>query len=39
MVCRSELVNTAWSIQGHPFISILRVLDLQHYDMVIGWTG
>lgn len=36
MSCARELVDVVWSIQGHQFVSTSKVLDLQHYDLIIG---
>jgi hypothetical protein len=36
MRCDHELVNVTWSIQDHQFMSTFKVLELQHYDMIVG---
>jgi hypothetical protein len=34
--CSSQIVDAVWSVQGCQFVTTLKVLDLQPYDMVIG---
>ncbi|WVZ95539.1 LOW QUALITY PROTEIN: hypothetical protein U9M48_041292 [Paspalum notatum var. saurae] len=36
LMCHSELVNASWSIQDVQFLSTLRVLPLQSYDLIVG---
>ncbi|WVZ82304.1 hypothetical protein U9M48_029580 [Paspalum notatum var. saurae] len=36
LTCHSELVNASWSIQDVQFLSTLRVLPLQSYDLIVG---
>jgi hypothetical protein len=37
VACESQFLNAAWEIQHCRFVSDLRVLQLQHYDMVLGF--
>ena len=39
MQCSSHLPASAWTIQGHSFTTDLRVLPLQHFDLILGMTG
>jgi len=34
--CQSEFVDMPWSIQNYTFTSTLKVLPLQHYDVIVG---
>lgn len=34
--CSSEIVGAKWSVQGCSFISDVRVLALDHYDLIVG---
>jgi hypothetical protein len=36
MSCSSQIVDAFWFIQGQQFVSTLKVLELQQYDMIIG---
>jgi hypothetical protein len=36
MSCSSQIVDAFWFIQGQQFVSTLKVLELQHYDMITG---
>jgi len=36
LVCQTEFVDMQWSVQSYTFSSNLKVLPLQHYDMIVG---
>ncbi|WVZ91209.1 hypothetical protein U9M48_037412 [Paspalum notatum var. saurae] len=36
MICRSELNNATWSVQGVSFCSNMKILPLTSYDLIVG---
>jgi hypothetical protein len=34
--CSSQIPHAEWVVQGHSFHSSLRILELGHYDMIVG---
>jgi hypothetical protein len=36
ITCSSELKQAKWCIQGHEFVTDLKVLHLPYYDMIVG---
>ena len=36
LICQTEFVDMAWTVQSCTFTSTLKVLPLQHYDMIVG---
>jgi len=36
LICNTEFVDMSWSVQSYTFTSTLRVLPIQHYDMIVG---
>lgn len=34
--CSSQLVNAKWSVQGCSFCTNMKVLPLEHYDLIVG---
>jgi hypothetical protein len=37
VVCDTQLVNAQWHVQGYQFSTDLKILCLNHYDMIIGY--
>ncbi|WVZ62778.1 hypothetical protein U9M48_012480 [Paspalum notatum var. saurae] len=36
MQCSAYIADAVWSVQGCQFMSDLKVLELQHFDMIVG---
>lgn len=34
--CSTQLLQAAWSVQGYQFVSGLKILDIPHFDMILG---
>jgi hypothetical protein len=37
VLCQQQFLQAAWEIQGCKFTSDLKILPLQHYDLIVGY--